>query len=217
MVEVWFIRHGESVANAGGMTKNISGIPLTPKGAEQAKAASLLINAPPALIIMSPYIRTQLTAQPTIDRFPAARREIWPVQEFTYLPDSMYRDTLGADRIPFREAFWAKKNPAHRNSAATESFSDLLQRARDTIARLQQEEQGPIIVFAHAFFLHALRRVAEEPRLDDHQMMSDFVSRYKSARIDNCEILKATVDAEGLHLLPPAPPMSRAATNKPTL
>ena len=36
------------------------------------------------------YLRTQQTAQPTIERFPEVPVAVWPIQEFTYLEPSRW-------------------------------------------------------------------------------------------------------------------------------
>ena len=62
MKEVWFIRHGESSANAGLPTTDPGTIPLISKGVLQAKALAKTIGKRPDLIVMTPYLRTQQTA-----------------------------------------------------------------------------------------------------------------------------------------------------------
>ena len=82
---VFFVRHGESLANTGVATPDPSSIPLTEKGRLQAKIVSEYFSKQPELIVHSPYIRTLETATPLIERFPIAKVEEWPIHEFTYL------------------------------------------------------------------------------------------------------------------------------------
>src|SRR5262245_8811627 len=90
---VWLIRHAESEGNAGLVTSQPDTIPLTRKGGEQALRLANSFTQAPTLIVTSPFIRTQQSAKPTIERFPAVRREQWQVQEFTHLSPARYRDT----------------------------------------------------------------------------------------------------------------------------
>jgi 2,3-bisphosphoglycerate-dependent phosphoglycerate mutase len=83
MFEIWLIRHGESIANAGAATQNHETIPLSRRRQEQAPKISLLFPCQPDLIITSLFTRTMQTAGPTLKRFPWARHEVWEVQEFT--------------------------------------------------------------------------------------------------------------------------------------
>lgn len=54
--EVWLIRHAESQANAGEVTKDVSSIELTQKGWNQAKnLVKVFSDKSPELIIMSPF------------------------------------------------------------------------------------------------------------------------------------------------------------------
>jgi broad specificity phosphatase PhoE len=70
MAEVWFIRHGQSIANAGQVTEGTASVPLTALGHQQALAVSTLITTAPDLIVVTPYLRTQQTAVPTLEKFP---------------------------------------------------------------------------------------------------------------------------------------------------
>src|SRR5215470_7931926 len=97
----WLIRHAESEGNAGLATSRPDTIPITGKGIEQASYLADSFSRAPALIVTSPYIRTQQSAKPTIQRFPTARQEQWEVQEFTYLSPARYMDTTADDRMPF--------------------------------------------------------------------------------------------------------------------
>ena len=88
MLTVWFIRHGESEGNVGLATSESAMIRLTARGIEQAELIALAFIEPPTLIVTSPYLRAKQTAQLTLLRFPDARREEWPVHEFTENPSA---------------------------------------------------------------------------------------------------------------------------------
>ncbi|HKC86457.1 MAG TPA: phosphoglycerate mutase family protein, partial [Blastocatellia bacterium] len=117
---VWLIRHAESAGNAGLTTSRPDTIPLTGKGIDQASRLADSFTRPPTLIVTSPYIRTQQSARPTIERFPAVRREQWPVQEFTYLAPARYQDTTDADRWPFAEKYWSRCDPHYIDGEGAE-------------------------------------------------------------------------------------------------
>ena len=124
---VRFIRHGESVANAGGVTAEPSGIPLTELGREQALAIARGLSNPPDLIITSPYTRARDSAAPTAARFPDVPLEVWPVQEFASLAFARRADrqcgrlhrALGrrelADRLAYARAFFAGSRASARH------------------------------------------------------------------------------------------------------
>ena len=76
---VLFIRHSESVANAGKKTSDPALIEITDLGKKQAIGIANAIEYPPELIITSPYLRTKQTALPTIKKYPNAKHEEWLV------------------------------------------------------------------------------------------------------------------------------------------
>ena len=101
----WLIRHGESVANAGGAVSSFSEIPLTARGRQQAELFAARFDElsadPPTLIVQSPYLRARQTAEPLIRRFAGVPVETWPVQEFTYLDPAATNGLNEAGRMPF--------------------------------------------------------------------------------------------------------------------
>src|SRR5882757_2285534 len=96
--EVWFIRHSESVANAGARTREAPTYPLSELGSRQAEQLAAALNAEPDLIVVSPYVRARQTAEPTIRRFPNTRVEEWPVHEVQYLAPALCVDTTQEER-----------------------------------------------------------------------------------------------------------------------
>lgn len=66
-----FIRHGQSTGNAGVPSPDLASIALTELGDAQARAVAAAWIETPALIVTSPYLRTQKTAAPTSAHFPA--------------------------------------------------------------------------------------------------------------------------------------------------
>lgn len=153
---VWLIRHGESIGNAGLVTTQPDTIPLTEKGAEQALRLADSFMEPPALIVTSPFTRTQQSAWPTIERFPTARQEQWQIQEFSYLSPGRYQDTTIADRKPFVEKYWSRCDPHYIDGEGAESFADFIQRVQQAIERLWSCQSDFVVVFGHGFFMRAM-------------------------------------------------------------
>ncbi|MBF2049383.1 MAG: histidine phosphatase family protein [Leptolyngbya sp. IPPAS B-1204] len=159
MINVWFIRHGESEANAGLPTTNPATTPLTERGHHQAQQVALAFAQAPSLIVTSPYRRTQQTAQPTRERFPDAAHLEWQVQEFTYLAPKRYQNTTVDERRPISDAYWQQGNPLYVDGEGAESFADLMQRVQDVQAKLRQlATAGPkfVVVFSHGRFMRAV-------------------------------------------------------------
>ena len=62
MREVFWIRHAQSTANAGGRTDSTQAIVLSPTGEEQAREFARHWSVRPGMIVVSPYVRTHQTA-----------------------------------------------------------------------------------------------------------------------------------------------------------
>lgn len=102
-------------------------------------------------MVASPYIRTQQTAEPLVERFKPAQ-DIWPVQEFTYLNPELYRGTTQAQRTPFVNEYWLRNDPHHRDGNS-ESFVDFIQRCYSLIERLEALKGKNVVVYTHGRFI----------------------------------------------------------------
>lgn len=195
MKEVWFIRHAESEANAGFVSSDPGTIPLTEKGCQQAITVSKIIPEAPSLIIVSPYIRTQQTAQLTLRRFPRMENQKWDIQEFTFLSPEVCRNTTASQRRPWVEEYWKRNDPFYCHGEGAESFADLLLRVQDTFHRIEKIEKGFVLMFSHGQFMRAfllsllVRSVEPTPDL-----MQKFESFTKTLEIPNCGIIKLRFD-----------------------
>jgi broad specificity phosphatase PhoE len=149
------IRHGESESNAGTPSADPGASPLTTRGREQADRVAAVLPEQPALIVTSPYLRAAQTAEPTAARFPDARREEWPVQEFTYLGEFHDRLSTSEERRPYVLDYWNRADP-HLSVGGAETFAALIGRVHDCLDRLSQQPTGPVAVFTHGMFMRAV-------------------------------------------------------------
>mgnify|MGYP002640999067 FL=1 len=154
--EIWLIRHGESEANAGFKSSNPETVSLTQKGHEQAKKVSEAIPEAPDQIVYSPFIRTQETAKPTIERFPSVKVGEWPIHEFTYLSPASCKDTTASQRRPMAEKYWKRNDPTYIHGEGAESFADLLVRTENAFQRMKEVEDQFVLVFGHGQFMRTL-------------------------------------------------------------
>ena len=171
-----FVRHGESTGNAGIPCQDLAGLELTEKGREQARQLADAWTETPALIVVSPYLRTQQTAKPTCDRFPAVPVQQWPIEEFTYLEPSRWNGTARRERLPYIEDYWRTADPAYCDGPGAESFSSLLGRAEITLGRLRSlpEQNGQVLLFSHGQFMQAVRMSALYPAASNQDKMRSF-------------------------------------------
>jgi probable phosphoglycerate mutase len=156
MPTAWFIRHGESEANAGLPTISPASVRLTSRGRKQAECIARAFTTQPDMIITSPYIRTKQTAIPTIERFPRSLQREWQVQEFTYLSPSEYQNTTIEQRRPLARAYWQRMDPFYMDGEGAESFSQFIHRVQETLTKLTTLENEFIAIFSHEQFIRAI-------------------------------------------------------------
>ncbi len=188
MKRATFIRHGQSTGNAGIPSHDLSAIALTKLGHDQARAVAAAWREPPALIVTSPYLRTQQTAAPTIARFSGVPVEVWPIEEFTYLQPALWNGTRSTERMPYLERYWHAADPDYCDGDGAESFATLLRRAKAALARLAALPAGaPAYVFSHGQFIQAVRSVVVDRELDDQAKMREFWRKGEPPAIGNAE------------------------------
>ena len=153
---IYFIRHAESVSNAGGKTGNVKEIPLSEKGFQQSLDLLKKICIKPDLIIVSPYLRAQQTADLFIKKYPDVPVELWDVQEFTFLDADRCNHTTQDERLVIREEYITKNNPDLVHGKGAESFNQMLQRVDDMFDKLIKIDESKIVfVFTHGMFMRA--------------------------------------------------------------
>src|SRR5215213_4492085 len=177
MTEIWLIRHGESESNAGLPTSDTAKIVLTPRGIARAQYLAASFTRAPSLVITSPYLRAQQSAQPTIKRFPEVRLEEWPVHEYTYLSHASRHNTTLAGRRPQIDAYWERCDPGYLNGDGAESFVALVARAKHTLERIKDLDDDFVAIFSHGLFIRTLLWVllAEPAQID-----AAIMRRYRS-------------------------------------
>ena len=199
MADVWFVRHGESLANAGFATRTTKETELTSLGIKQSELVAKYIvqsaEKQPTLIVSSSYVRAELTAQYTKNLFPTVPYEIWQVQEFTYLAVQDNRNTTQEERKPQRDRYWELYDPFYRTSKTTESFASFFKRTHDILEHLRHREQDDfIVIFSHEQFIHAVIWLLEDyPKTS--QLRNTMLNFHQSLKnpLPNGSILKIEI------------------------
>ncbi len=193
---IWFVRHGESLANVGGITSVASKVPLTERGKEQAKAAVKALTVRPTLIATSSYDRARETAVPAILRWPGVELTTWPVQEFTYLSWKKLGPTTVFEREQAAIPYWEKMDPEYIDGDDAESFNQMMQRIDETIDLIKSLKFESAIVFSHKLFLSVLfyRLVNQHPVPPTMEEVRAFLLEYN---LPNAAIAHYTFDALG--------------------
>jgi len=148
----WLIRHGQSTSNAGAITTDPGSTPLTERGRAQAQAVANAFTQAPDLVVTSPYIRTQQTAEPTQARFPTAAHQQWHIQEFDSLAHSKYEGTTKKDRRPWWKNYWRTADPNYKDDGTGESFFEVLGRVETMFKQLRETDSEFTALFAHGIF-----------------------------------------------------------------
>ena len=185
-----FIRHGESTANIDLPGSTAGLFELTSRGWEQSREVAAALREPPSLIVVSPYLRTQQSAQATIERFAQVTVETWPIHEFTYLSPPHWEGTREADRWPHVERYWRLAEPDFREGEGAETFTELLGRCEAALQRLSAlSGPAPVYLFSHGNFMRALRSLVTDPGMSARDRMMGF---WDITGFDNGEQLELT-------------------------
>jgi len=172
---IHLVRHGQSELNASVPTDGPETARLTAIGERQAQAIAASFDHAPELIVVSSFRRARETAAATHARFPGARLEVWPVEEFHYLGATAYRGTTKRDRRPDVAAYWQACDPAYVGESGAESFVAFLARVQSVRERLERAPERRIAVFSHKKLLHALMwSWREGPPAADREGMARF-------------------------------------------
>ena len=173
----WLVRHGQSTSNAGHPAVGHGEVPLTQLGIEQAHEVARRVERRPDLLIVSPFLRAQATADPIRVRWPSAPCEIWPIQELTYLSPARCNGTTVETRRPWIEEYWRRCDPDYRDGPDAESFTSFMDRLGDFHRRLQALEADFVIAVGHGQFFRAYLMVLDE----GFAGTADWMRRYRTA------------------------------------
>jgi broad specificity phosphatase PhoE len=189
------IRHAESHANVGLKTSKPAEIQLTDKGQQQARELAESIYEMPDIVITSPFVRTLQTAKPLLDKFPQVKHEQWPIYEFNYLSLQRCNNTAMEQRIPWATEYWERCNPDYCDGDGAESFSQFIDRTRDTLNKLRQRPENRIIVFSHMLFISALNwgKQRDFSGKVSSADMQDFKWYLFEKTVANCEIISYSI------------------------
>jgi probable phosphoglycerate mutase len=199
MIKVWFIRHGESAANAGLSTSNPASIPLTDTGREQAQKVSLAFEQTPSLIVTSRYLRAMQTAQPTIERFPSVPVETWDIHEFTYLSPEKLGNTSREERQPLARSFWVNSDPNYLHGTGAETFSAFIDRVEALKDKIIALDEDAVAIFGHGFVIKAIlwanlvNSFAATP-----EYMKNFHTFHTSFNLSNGAIIECQCNSKNL-------------------
>ncbi len=199
---ILLVRHGQSVANAGGAPPDHTTNPLTELGHAQAKAFAEGFSCTPTLFLHSPFTRARQTAEPLLQRFPDVPVEEWPIHEFTYLEPARHNGTNEEQQMPDIAKYWERPDPAYVAGPGAESFTQFLDRAREAIQRLiRMAPGGCVVVFTHGFVMQAFRLLLLFPHATDAELMTNFRRFHFGHFIENTDSLEFEIRGGKIRLV----------------
>lgn len=176
MKTIYFVRHGECVANAQGVLAGSSNdSPLTEKGRQQAKeTAPLVAKLPIEVAVISPLVRAQVTAQILLQDAGFTGKVITS-------PLFTERDFGEATGKPKEQAFELLDTGRAKD---VESLNDLYTRASSALDFLRSLSEDHILVVSHGGFARMLGTVVSGAKPEDF---------LKHKALENAEIYEFTL------------------------
>lgn len=156
MKKVYFVRHGESERNAGGMVSS-NDTSLTDKGREQAVAASERCAKLPIEIILSSEMNRAKETAEIISQKIGTKVEFFPFLHERRRPSSqMNRTHSDPEYLKIQERVDANFDKPGWRHSDEENFDDLKARALKILNLLESREEENILVIAHGFILRLI-------------------------------------------------------------
>lgn len=191
----WLVRHGQSTSNAGLPSAGHGEVPLTTLGQEQSRKIAELVLRQPDLLVASPFLRAQATADPIRARWPLTPCETWPIEELTYLSPARCRGTTSETRRPLIEAYWSQCDPDYLDGPDAESFRSFVARLIDFDRRLLATEGTFVVIVGHGQFFRAYQMGLREGFAAKAEWMRRYRAEETAWPMANCEIVELTGEA----------------------
>ena len=146
MKTITFVRHAESLANAGGVTMPHEAIPLSELGHRQAVALAASRSVTPAAVLVSGMVRTHQTAAPLCDRFGVTAQVHPGLNEFSVIDPALIAGLDGPQRKPFVKAYWSDPDPHRRQGVNADTFAEFASRVQAFMLEMEALPDSAVIV-----------------------------------------------------------------------
>lgn len=143
---LYFVRHGQSMANAGAFAMADREIPLSALGRQQVLDLLARWALRPAQLYCSQMLRARQTAAYFAAAHGLAAQEIAELDEFSYLALATVEGKVPAEVAVLARDYWQRGDPAHRDGDIADSFDDFAARVEAFLARLHDFEDGSVFV-----------------------------------------------------------------------
>lgn len=156
MKTIYFVRHGESVANAGGITIPNAKIPLTEKGHEQAKLVAEMLPVDTPMILCSEFLRTQQTAGYFAKKLNISIETEPLLNEFNTLCHTLITGFTGEQRKPVIDKYWDDSDPNILMGETAESFFQFGLRVHKFLNYTLPDLPDKTVIFGHGMWFAML-------------------------------------------------------------
>lgn len=187
---VIFVRHAESLSNAGGVTMPHETIPLSEQGRQQAEILAEALPTKPAAVLVSGMLRAQQTAAPYCDRFGVIPRQHTGLNEFSLIDADLIAGMDGQQRRLFVRNYWDNPDPNRRWGTKADTFIEFEARVLSFIGELDSLADSTVI-FGHGIWLGLLHWLLLGNRVHDADDMVSFQRFRLALPMPNCAIFHA--------------------------
>ena len=193
---IYFIRHGESVSNAGGVTMEHHAIPLSDKGILQAQLVADTLAIKPSQVLTSELIRTQITAQPYCDKH-QVNFQINPLlNEIHAVSYELIEGMMGQQRRQIAQQYWSEGDIHKRMGKQADTFTEFRDRVDGFINEMPNLENNTVI-FGHGIWFGLLTWKLLGFEVIDNLTMKAFRRFQSGLPLANGIIYRLTCDISG--------------------
>ena len=197
---IYFVRHAQSTANAGGVTVAHADIPLSELGRRQAEfVAELmaeLLDARPKLLLSSTYGRAIETARPFSEKTGCPITPHPLLHEFSALDAGLIEGMVTSQRRPLADAFWSAADPDLRHGPGSETFREFEGRVAAFQGQLAELPEDTVL-FGHGIWFALLCWKLQGFSADDSVGMRAFRGFQRRLPMPNCAVYGLEQAAKG--------------------
>lgn len=188
MKRLMFVRHGESEANTGGISRPNAEIILTEKGQQQAQKVAEHWQDAPSQIYVSEFIRTTQTAQPLMDKYEIQPIQLAGLNEFNTFGYDYVKGLTGQQRLPLTLAYWRKADPEERCGELGQTYQEFCTQVAEFIPMLLTLEDNSVL-FGHGMWFTQLmwQTLGFGQHITTSKNMKSFMKFHMSLHVRNTE------------------------------
>ena len=195
---LYFVRHGESEANAGIANQPNHEIILTATGQSQAQQLVERLDIQPATVYTSELLRTQQTAAYFCRKHGIEHQVLPLLNEMCCLDYENIKDISIENRRQLAKEYWNRADLHEKNGPAADSFVMFVNRVREFLASYQQYPDHTVF-FGHGMWIGLLAWHLMGFSIEDSNSMRLFRQFQTAMVMDNTVVYQLQWDeASGL-------------------